>query len=48
MTFLGQGAWPKMEERTRKIYVGDSEPIGLAGVRIIQGGFGNGKWILTG
>lgn len=49
MTFLEQGAtWTKMEKRTRKICVADSEPIVLAGVGIIKGGFGKGKRTQTG
>lgn len=49
MTFLDQGATrTKMEERTRKICVADSEPIGLVRVGIIKGGFGKGKWTQTG
>lgn len=48
MTFLAQGAWTKLEERTRKICVTDSKPIGLAGVGIIKGGFGKEKWTRTG
>ena len=45
MTFVKQRAtWPKVEERIRKICVGDSAHIELAGAGIIESRFGKGKW----
>lgn len=36
--------WTKVGERIGKLCVGDSKHIGLAGVGIIEGRFGKGKW----